>query len=423
MENVHGFRAVYAEVLNMWKQSIPRIKTLWYTRISGMAKTKLLIIADDFTGGLDTGVQFAKLGISVQIVMDGLEETRWTDSAAVILVVVTETRHMSPKDAYDTVLRIVSQGVAAGIPHVYKKTDSALRGNPGAELAAALHAGEGEMLSFIPAYPAMNRITVDGIHYIDGIPVSESAFGKDPLNPVTSSDVLEVLSSQTETPLYNTDPDHIRSIEGILVINAKSDQDMKHAGERLKEIGALKIMAGCAGFASILPELLDLHQTGRTALPQLGNSLTVICGSINPITLRQLDHAEKHGFCRVHLPAGHSPELTLPQSEKWLLIDDPAGIYAGTETERQVYLARLADVFGKLIMSREGIVLLTGGDTLMACLRHIGVRRIVPLLELFPGVVLSRIQTAGNERLIISKSGGFGDETLITDLRKIMTEG
>ena len=41
-----------------------------------------------------------------------------------------------------------------------------------------------------------------------------------------------------------------------------------------------------------------------------------------------------------------------------------------------------------------------------------------PLLELFPGVVLSRFTAGGQVRFVISKSGGFGEETLLTDLRE-----
>ena len=46
--------------------------------------------------------------------------------------------------------------------------------------------------------------------------------------------------------------------------------------------------------------------------------------------------------------------------------------------------------------------------------------RSEPLLELSPGVVLSKCRLTDRERLIISKSGGFGGETLLTDLRNLI---
>ena len=137
-----------------------------------MSDTKLLIVADDLTGGLDTGVQFTRQGITVRVVVDPDPSGKWTRTAAQVLVAVSETRHMPPGDAYETVYRIISAGRQAGIPYFYKKTDSALRGNIGAELGAALKASGAEVLSFLPAYPAMNRVTVEGCHLIDGVPAA-----------------------------------------------------------------------------------------------------------------------------------------------------------------------------------------------------------------------------------------------------------
>ena len=390
-----------------------------------MKNTKLLIVADDFTGGLDTAVQFSKPGISVRIVLYPVQAEEWDDLDAEVLVVVAETRHLPAEDAYDTVCRIVLQGVHAGIPYVYKKTDSALRGNLGAELDAALHAAGADMLSFIPAYPSMNRVTVDGIHYIDGIPVAESSFGNDPLNPVSTSNVRELLSLQTAVPVCSLNPDSIEPRRGILAIDAKDSSDMKKAGEKLKEIGALKVSAGCAGFASMLPDLLSLHQTSPPAMPRLGDGLLVICGSINPAAMQQLDYAEKHGFTRFPLSSEwmtcQDRHYMLPVFEKWMLVDSADfDCNDGVDKNNQHIMTGLADVFEKYVLSNDSPVLITGGDTLVSCLKRIGIRKIVPLIELFPGVVLSRIRTPQIERLIISKSGGFGEKTLITDLRKLI---
>ena len=112
-----------------------------------MTDTKLLIVADDLTGGLDTGVQFARQGIKVRVVVNPDPAGDWTHNAAQVLVAVSESRHMMPEDAYETVYRIISAGRQAGIPYFYKKTDSALRGNIGAELDAALKASGAEVLS------------------------------------------------------------------------------------------------------------------------------------------------------------------------------------------------------------------------------------------------------------------------------------
>lgn len=52
----------------------------------------LLIIADDFTGALDTGVQFAARGIKTRVVVGA--DAALTHQNADVLVVDTETRHL-----------------------------------------------------------------------------------------------------------------------------------------------------------------------------------------------------------------------------------------------------------------------------------------------------------------------------------------
>ena len=139
---------------------------------------KLLILADDFTGALDTGVQFAARGASTCVVVDPdypMEQAREQ-----VLILDAETRHLSGQQAYEVVFQAVERALAAGFTHIYKKTDSALRGNVGAELTAVLDAAKASCLAFLPALPKMNRVTRQGIHYIDGVPVAESVFGKDP---------------------------------------------------------------------------------------------------------------------------------------------------------------------------------------------------------------------------------------------------
>ena len=54
-------------------------------------------------------------------------------------------------------------------------------------------------------------------------------------------------------------------------------------------------------------------------------------------------------------------------------------------------------------------------------MEHLNITRMEPLLELFPGVVLSSFEAAG-QRYIITKSGGFGTDTLLCDLRELLID-
>ena len=158
---------------------------------------KLLMIADDFTGALDTGVQFAVRGARTCVVTDPAYDFSQTKAETEVLVLDVETRHLTPEAAYQRVFRAVRDALGAGFTCIYKKTDSALRGNVGAELTAVLDAAGADRLAFLPALPKMNRVTRGGVHYIDGVPVAESVFGRDPFEPVTASSVEEIIAAQS----------------------------------------------------------------------------------------------------------------------------------------------------------------------------------------------------------------------------------
>ena len=64
---------------------------------------ELLIIADDFTGALDTGVQFAGGGAETRVVTDRNYDYCAAEAGIQVLVMDAETRHLPAKEAYDVV--------------------------------------------------------------------------------------------------------------------------------------------------------------------------------------------------------------------------------------------------------------------------------------------------------------------------------
>lgn len=410
---------------------------------------RLLIIADDFTGALDTGVQFAACGASTRVITDRNAPLKDYADSCEVLVVDAETRHLSAAEAYVFVSNIVSQAVKLEIPHIFKKTDSALRGNIGAELTAVLEASGEQQLPFLPAFPQMNRCTVEGVHYIAGVPVAESVFGKDPFEPVTHSKVSEVIAEQSAgtvtscSVLKEGTPSSGNA--GILVFDASSLEDLTSAARQLKRENKLHIMAGCAGFGSVLPQLLGLGTGEPAPLPQLDPNFLVVCGSVNPITVAQSDYAEKEGFLRIRLIPEQKLEPThwvskegemefqtlrgILNQYRCRIIDTndfgsnkPTSDFAEAhgmtiEDVRQAVSRSIGYLVSRLFPDPNlGTLLITGGDTLLQCMDYMDIREIEPLCEMDKGVVLSRFSYQGCTRYVISKSGGFGKETLFVDL-------
>ncbi len=411
---------------------------------------KLLIIADDFTGALDTGVQFTARGAATRVVTDTAYDFALTD--AEVLVTVAETRHLKPEDAYDVVYCTARNAWEAGIPYIYKKTDSALRGNIGSELKAVADAAGSDTIAFFPAFPKMGRVTRDGVHYVDGVPVAESAFGKDPFEPVKASVVAEIIGMQTGVPvvLHRLDKSVAPDAPGIQVYDATTDEDLVRIGGELGR-ERLHLSAGCAGFATALADILGLKGPAPQ-MPLLPRALFVACGSMNPVTLRQMRTAEEDGFVHIHLnpvqklePAWLESKDCESKIKSWLEqaaghrhcildVNDPEGWndtaeYAAehgltTENLRVRISTQLAHLMKRLLDGGlDATILCTGGDTLLALMRAVGVAELAPVRELSTGVVLTNFVYRGKTYYIISKSGGFGEPGLFCELAALVGVG
>jgi uncharacterized protein YgbK (DUF1537 family) len=408
----------------------------------------LLIIADDLTGALDTGIQFARYNKTKVFTKSEFSNTLFYESDTEVLVVDTESRHLTPKEAYEIVYSLSKMAAEAGVKYIYKKTDSALRGNIGSELAALLEASKEKFLAFIPALPLMNRVTIQGIQYIDGIPVHESVFGSDPYDPVKSPYVSDLFEEVTcNTVLYKRGDAYFTDLEEptIGIFDAQTNDDLRSIGRYLNQNNQLKAIAGCTGFAAILPEIIGVRKTDLV-LPVLNKPLLVMCGSLNPISRQQIEYCEEMGFNRIVLSpeqlleedyfSSHAGEEMLNSINAKLIKEQVVVIDSGISQLNTMddYMSRngidmdgarikitralgtLLEKFYKMGIGYEATVMIIGGDTLKGFIEQVDCDEINMLCEITMGTVLSSINIYGKYAQIISKSGGFGAKELIYDI-------
>ena len=408
---------------------------------------KILIIADDFTGALDSGVKFSAAGFTTKVVTD-LDIDFAGETEADVLVLCAPTRHIPAAEAYHVIRRITQRAVQARVGCIFKKTDSALRGNIGAELSAALDGSGQQSISFIPALPTMNRVTEGGVHYIDGVPVQESVFGRDPFEPVTESYVPDLLAKQCDVPIRVISREKIKDFRAgercIYLFDCTCKEDLEEEVEVLHRQGQTGLLAGCSGLAEILPAYLGTTSGERAVSHPNVNRMIVVCGSLNPISCEQMDYAERYGFHRIHI----SPDQLLDGGSlkegagkalidqlwrayclsEYLLIDTQqlgadrvtAGDSMTLEEIRQRLSGRLGIILKTLLdLGADSRFIIIGGDTLLAFMDAIQCRELYPVQELMPGVVLSLVPYRNRQYEVISKSGGFGERDLLVALRDI----
>jgi len=392
---------------------------------------KLLILADDLTGALDSGVQLTNKGYTVQVCTD-LNDA--LDYAALydVLVIDTESRHISSESAYDLIYSLANKAGSLGFEHIYKKTDSGLRGNVGAELSALRDATQQKVLNFVPAYPKLNRVTIDGIHYVNGVPLANSVFAFDAIDPVTVSSVEELIHLQSDVKVSRNETD------GIIVHDCQSDPQMNLIAEKIFIEDRDLISAGCAGLLEGFPPKSDKHVVRSSA--NLNENLLVVTGSINEVSLNQIDHAVKKGATRYHVP------MNLIVNEKWSENDidvyteslmkeilPSSTIILDTQQSFLIEQPISRDQIGKIIAKCMGVLvykmlskfpeytfMIIGGDTLQGFMQELGIHSLSPVREIVPGVVLAKYFYKDKEHYLVTKSGAFGPDNLIAQVESFL---
>ncbi|HUX02594.1 MAG TPA: four-carbon acid sugar kinase family protein, partial [Phycisphaerae bacterium] len=223
----------------------------------------IAIIADDLTGAADTAAAFARPGRPVPV---SLNEKPVLSEGAAAFAVTTESRASSPEAASEVTAAAARGVLAAGAGLIYKKVDSNLRGNIGAELAALYEVAARPIL-LAPAFPARGRTTENGVVLIHGVPASETEMARDPEAPLSHSGIAEIIHSQRpdlpvghlslgDLPITAIDLSRRLDQTPILIADATTDADLDLIAEAALAMNPPPILAGSAGLASALSRQL-----------------------------------------------------------------------------------------------------------------------------------------------------------------------
>ena len=408
-----------------------------------MKKNRIIIIADDFTGANDTGVKFAKAGYDTSVINNDNLDSSKSD----VLVVNTETRLINEDEA---VKRIENISKYLENQKIYKKIDSTFRGNIGKEIETLLNKLNKKICVIANAFPSMNRTVKNGISYVAGVPLNETDFAKDPINPIKTSNIAEILKISYS---YNVKIVRVEDIlNGKFVEEFKSDlKNNKKVvyicdGEKDGDLISLSkiiykyldtiLCVGCAGFADAL-----MH-TIRDFLP-----ICFVSGSLSSKSILQLNKISdkyaqiidinkdlffSNNIEELKKDLNIQIEFALKQ-KKHIIISVTtkkedrkenkfyAEKYSISEDEIPEYISHLTAKLIKYILSymRIKALFVSGGNTAIHIIKEFNANEIKILGEIENGVPYGIILDGECPYLQIStKAGGFGDEDLYLDVIK-----
>ncbi len=410
---------------------------------------KLAVIADDFTGANDTGVQFAKKGMET-VVTTSIEALPESLLDKDVVAFDTESRfdtaqvaHKKVKDLAELLKKL--QGVS-----LYKKIDSTFRGNIGAELKGCMDGFSCNRLIFIPALPSHGRTTVDGYVFVHGEKLHTTEIAQDPRTPVKSSYIPDIIAAQTDMPVFSISPkDGVYSLRDvqcaiavtdeaprIILFNAATLEDFRHLADILRHVETRYILAGTAGFAEFVPFLYPLEQT---------KPLLVVCGSVSVVSRRQITYAIEQDNLQVFditvehvnsLPArkalavqvvkaitqGEHVALCAARDRSLLapLFADSLGCVSANEAISEKIAWELGEITELVLVEAQHLIgglFVTGGDTLIKIAHTIQADGMSIRDEVLPGMPLGYfLHEQYGHISVITKAGGFGEESALHDV-------
>ena len=334
---------------------------------------RVLIIADDLTGALDSAATLTGGGRRCLVARRPGDVAAALAARPDVLAVATASREGSAPAARAAV-EAAFDAVAAGgwAPAILmKKVDSRLKGHVAAEVAAlAGRAGLSRAL-LAPAIPAQGRRVAGGEMTGPGLAA-----------PLDVAGALAPAGLAAEVP------------------DTAGEADFDAPLARALDEGAT-LLVGAAGLAAAIARRLGGEAAPR---PRLSPPLLLAVGSHDPITLAQVARLSERGVPVLAAPGGACPA---PPEGAAALIRLTAA--AGRPFDAAADPARFAEGIAALARAgRPGTLLGCGGETADAILGALGVGVLALEGEILPGVPVSRILVGGRPLGLVTKSGGFG---------------
>ena len=400
---------------------------------------RYLIVADDFTGANDTGVQLKRRGVPTSVVFS-------SDFIASegSFVLDTESRALGPEEAAAAV-RAGLKGVdLTSFGRVMKKVDSTLRGSVAAEIKAVDQLYGSELVVFAPALPDLGRTTVGRGHLLKGIPITRTELAKDPKTPVTEDNITKLLQAVYDEPVTHISEDKVSAGEidfsggRVFTCDSATNADLRSVIRAAVATGKRTLWVGTAAMAD---HLLGVEVDVPPAL--------AVVASVSAVSREQVNFAAGEGIPLVSVPipellTGEQKLETYVEQTVALLKEGKDAILASSASCNRAELDRSVAVGEKLNLNREQVsgytqmvmggmtrlileqtpvsgLFLTGGDTALGFFmeaRSLGSSIVTEIAVGIPMMRLSGGPFAGLK--VVTKAGAFGKEDAITfALRKL----
>ncbi len=407
-----------------------------------MKKIQRIVIADDLTGSNDTGVHFLAADNEVVVVVDPKKDS--STPTADTVVINTDSRLCSRETAYQKVSESMNAYVHPRPKEIYKKVDSTLRGNVGAEIDAVMDTVGFHLACVATATPRNGRTVKNGVCYVNGVELGDTEMAKDPFTPVHFSDIRKIITAQSRRSTELLPLEIIRSpfaeaqsyltklVEAgaeIIVSDAETVDDLRVSTRLFEHLAQQVLYVGSAGLFHAMKDTAVTH-TDRVALNTDNTpKILFVVGSLMETTLSQVEYMQQRNPIHISMLSTENL-LSELESEIKLQIDSINSAYQQSDivllrtdrskTDESLVASKVGSTLGRVV---KGVVnateldamVVTGGDTALNVLRSLEIGSIKLIDEVSPGIPISTIQIPGSTKptLFVTKAGSYGESNAL----------
>jgi uncharacterized protein YgbK (DUF1537 family) len=342
---------------------------------------RVLIVADDLTGALDSAVTLTGTGLRCVVARRPSDVPAALRREPGVLAVNTASREGSATAARAAVAAALD--AVGPMPEiVFKKVDSRLKGHLADEVAVVAGRSGRTRALVAPAVPAQGRTVSGGFLIGTGVVAP-----------------LDVAGAVAASGLLLKLPD------------TRDDADLDAALECVWD-ATPALLVGAAGLAAAVAR--RLAPGCRAVVPTVRGPVLLAIGSRDPITLAQVERlAERRNVTIDTAPDGACPAASGGEAGRLVRLVPSAR----RPFDARAAGGRFAAEVAQLVRSGGFRALLAcGGETADAILGALGHGVLDVEGEILPGVPVSSM-VDGEERLqFVTKSGGFGAEDALVSV-------
>lgn len=380
---------------------------------------RVLIVADDLTGAMDSAGPFAALGVETWVVAVPLRSDPASLKSARVVSVNTDSRHLSGAQAAARVSEIVAHLGVGGFDIVVKKIDSTLRGNVVAETMALLDVSGRREVLVAPAFPAQGRTVRGGIVHVDGKALAQTAFAKDALSPPPLVPLQQAfaeaksglrIAAVAASDAFDAGTD-------IWIADSEIDADLTSIVESFASRMNSVLMVGSAGLTQALAlACFDGHPV--VSGPHVTGTIVFAVGSRAARSAEQVEALAAEPDTKVlRAPNGRLQCMEIPVARNLVL--KATADAAGREGDAESVAACMAKHAIEIAQSaRAQALVATGGDTAIAILTASDNPALQVLGDLMPGIPYARIRLEGAPIWLVTKAGGFGGRDTFREIAR-----